>query len=239
MARRPPPRGGRRPPPGRRPPREEPVEEELPPQPPVWERIILSKTFRLVVGTTFAAAAIAVLIFLIGPGNISRTVGAAAQWTARSSLRVGGLASVAIAGAIQEEGRRLWIETATPLPTPTVTSTPLPTATPFPTALPPRRAIELPPTPPSKPLKPGEPQIKPPPGPQLPIDDAVNSMKEYLKIVGDGDARRALQYWGGPISSPRPVLPSMPRSLAVRNTTSRPSPHARYRRSAASRSRST
>jgi hypothetical protein len=190
--RRPPP--GRRPP-GRRPPPREEIEEELPPQPPIWERIILSKTFRLVVGTTFAAAAIAVLIFLIGPANISRTVGAAAQFAARQSGRVGGLASVAIASSIQEEGRKLWVETKTPLPTPTVTATPLPSPTEFPTPPPPRRAVDLPPTPPSKPLKPGDPLSKPSPGPQLPFDAAVNSQREYLEIVSTGDVRRALQYW--------------------------------------------
>src|SRR5260221_13507305 len=77
--RRPPPTAGRRPPPGarrppagRRPPPEEEYyeEEEAPAGPPAWERIILSRSFRLVVGATVGAAAIAVIVFLVGPANI-------------------------------------------------------------------------------------------------------------------------------------------------------------------------
>jgi hypothetical protein len=196
--RRPPPPGARRPPPrDRRPPPPEPddfEDDELDPdEPPAWERVILSRTFRLVVGATFGAAAIAVVVFMIGPANISRALGYAGAVVSRQSGRMGGAASIAIASAIQDEGRRLWVETATPLATATALATPEPSPTPFPTAPPPRRAIE-PPTPPSKPLAPGQPQSKPP-APQLPFDAAQSSMAEYFKVVSDGDARRALQYW--------------------------------------------
>jgi hypothetical protein len=197
--RRPPPAGARRPPPGRRPPPPEPEEyedEELEPddEPPAWERVILSKSFRLVVGATFAAAAIAVIVFLVGPANISRAVAYGGAVVGRQGGRLGGLASGSIAVMIQDEGRRLWVETATPLPSATPLPTPLPTLTPFPTPPPPRRPIELVPTPPSKPLAPGQPQSKPP-APQLPFDAAQSAMTEYFKILSDGDARRALQYW--------------------------------------------
>lgn len=112
----------------------------------------------------------------------------------RQGGRLGGLASGSIAVMIQDEGRRLWVETATPLASATPLPTPLPSATPFPTPLPPRRPIELAPTPPSKPVAPGQPQTKPP-APQLPYDAAQTSMAEYFKVVSDGDVRRALQYW--------------------------------------------
>jgi hypothetical protein len=200
--RRPPPPGARRPPPGRGrgrpapPPEEDDYDEELAPaEPPVWERIILSKSFRLVVGATFAAAALAVLVFLIGPGNITRGIGYAAAVVGRQSNRLGGLAAITIAGTIQNEGRQLWAMTATPLPTGTPTATPEPTATPLPTPPPPRRSIELPPTPPSKPVAPGQPQTKPPAPPALPFEAAQSSMREYFQVVSDGDVRRAMQYW--------------------------------------------
>jgi hypothetical protein len=197
--RRPPPAGARRPPPGRRPPPPEPEEEyedeELGPgEAPLWERVLLSKTFRLVVGATFAAAAIAVVVFLVGPATISRAVAYGGTVVGRQGGRLGGLASGSIAVMIQDEGRRLWVETATPLPSATPLPTPLPSATPFPTPPPPRRPIELAPTPPSKPLAPGQPQSKPA-APQLPFDAAQSAMTEYFKVVSDGDARRALQYW--------------------------------------------
>ncbi|HEY3107351.1 MAG TPA: hypothetical protein VGL23_01265, partial [Chloroflexota bacterium] len=194
--RRSPPARPRRPPPGRRrpPERQEYEDEELEEEdePPLWERLILSKAFRLLVGATFAAAAIAVLAFLVGPANISRAVGYGGAVVGRQSGRLGGLAAGTVAVMIQDEGRRLWVETATPLAS--ALATPPPTATPFPTPPPPRRPIELAPTPPSKPLQPGQPQSKPPP-PQLPYEAAQSSMVEYFKIVSDGDVRRALQYW--------------------------------------------
>src|SRR5690349_20567420 len=178
--RRPPPAGQRRPPPGRRPPpppepEEEYDDEELDEEddgPPLWERLILSRGFRLAVGATFAAAAIAVLAFLIGPANVSRAVAYAGTLVGQQSGRLGGLAAGSVAVLIQDEGRRLWIETATPLATATALPTPLPTSTPFPTPPPPRRPIELAPTPPSKPVAPGQPQTKPPPPPPLPYDAA-------------------------------------------------------------------
>src|SRR3989442_12423821 len=165
--RRPPPAGPRRPPPGRRPPpprpddyEDEELEEED--EPPLWERLILSKAFRLLVGATFAAAAIAVLVFLVGPANISRAVAYGGTVVGRQSGRLGGLAAGTIPVMIQDQGRRLWGEPATPLASATPLATPLPTAPPFPTPPPPRRPIELAPTPPSKPLKHGQPQYKQP-----------------------------------------------------------------------------
>src|SRR4051794_8437695 len=125
--RRPPPPRARRPAPGRRRPPPEPDEyedEELESdEPAAWERVILSRTFRLVVGATFAAAAIAVLVFLIGPANISRSTAYAGAVVGRQGGRIGGLASGAVAAGIQQEGRRLWVETAPPLPSATPTAT--------------------------------------------------------------------------------------------------------------------
>ena len=204
--RRPPAAGGRRPSPGGRrspsgrrapPPEEEYYEEEeyVPDGPPVWERVILSRTFRLVVGATVIAAALAVIVFLIGPANISRAAGMGTNFVTRQSGRVTEVVAVAIANGINTEGRRLWVETATPLPTATATSTPEPTFTPFPTPPPPRRIIEQPTQVPSKPIAPGQPALKAPQPPPLPLDDALASQREYLQIVSDGDVRRALQYW--------------------------------------------
>src|SRR5437867_2565797 len=104
--RRPPPTARRRPPPGRRAPpppaEDEEYGEEVAEEQPFWERIILSKSFRLVVGSTFAAAAIAVLVFLIGPANVSRGVGYISSVVSRQSGRLSGLAASAIASSIQE-----------------------------------------------------------------------------------------------------------------------------------------
>src|SRR5439155_898774 len=81
--------------------------------------------------------------------------------------------AVAVAGAIQDEGRRLWVETATPLPTPLPTATPEPTWTPLPTPLPPRRIVT--PAPEAAPGKPGQgvaPQTKGAPPAAVPVDDS-------------------------------------------------------------------
>lgn len=148
------------------------------------------------VGATFSAAAIAVLVLVVGPGNISHAAGNIGGFVLRQTARVGALGSVAIAGAIRTEGRRLWVETATPLPTATATATPEPTWTPLPTPLPPRR---IPPTPvPQAPAKSGQalpPQQKPGAPPALPFDDAAASMREYFEVINSGNVRRALQYW--------------------------------------------
>src|SRR5439155_16711572 len=145
VRRRPPPPGRGRPPPGRRPPpqqvEEDDFEEEVPAGPPLWERIILAKGFRLVVGGTFVAAALAVLVFLIGPGSVAGGLGAFGGFVGRQTGRLSSLGAVAVAGAIQDEGRKLWVETATPLPTATAAATPEPTWTPLPTPAPPRRII--------------------------------------------------------------------------------------------------
>jgi hypothetical protein len=198
VRRRPPP-GARRPPPGRRPPPpdeyEDELEEEAPVGPPFWERVILSKGFRLIVGATFGIAALAVLTFLIGPATIGQVVGSSTGFVGRQVGRLGALGAVAIAGTINEEGRRLWVETATPLPTPLPTATPEPTWTPLPTPAPPRRVLTPAPAAPGKPVQPGQPQTKGAPPPQLPIDDAQNSMREYYDVLNTGDVRRALQYW--------------------------------------------
>lgn len=197
VRRRPPPGRGR-PPPGRRPPppRDFEDEEEVPAGPPLWERVILSKTFRLVVGATFGIAALVVLAFLVGPANVSRTAGSAVGFVGRQANRLGTVGAVAVAGSIQDTGRRLWVETATPLPTPLPTATPEPTWTPLPTPAPPRRVVTPPASPaPGKPLQPGQPQTagtKPAP---LPIDDVQNAMREYFDVLNTGDVRRALQYW--------------------------------------------
>src|SRR5438309_919478 len=97
--RRPPPAGARRPPPGRGrgrpapPPAEDEFDEELAPaEPPVWERIILSRSFRVVVIATVLSAAIAVITFLIGPATITRGAGYVGSVIGRQGTRVGGLA---------------------------------------------------------------------------------------------------------------------------------------------------
>src|SRR5687768_4749785 len=119
QVRRRPPRGGGRPPPGRgrgRAPAEE--EELLPPEPPFWERVILSRTFRLILAATFASAALALITFAVGMQTMAAALGSAVDFTSRQSGRVAELGTVAIADAIEDEGRRLWVETATPLPSP-------------------------------------------------------------------------------------------------------------------------
>ncbi|HEY3078280.1 MAG TPA: hypothetical protein VGM69_00075 [Chloroflexota bacterium] len=177
------------------------LEEEQPPEAPFWERIVLSGTFRVVVGATLASAALAVLIFLIGPTALGLAASAATSFATRQSLRLGGGGSLWVADMVREEGRRLWVETATPLPTAPPTATSLPTASPFPTA-PPRRSIATP-TPPF-PAKPGQspPPLRNPGAPAaLPIDAVIASTQEYFEILSSGDARRALQYWA-PESQP-------------------------------------
>jgi hypothetical protein len=234
QVRRRPPRAGGRPPPGRgrgRPP--EPAEEEelLPPEPPFWERVILSRTFRLILAATFASAALALLTYAVGMQTMASAVGSAIDFASRQSGRVAGLGSIAIADAIEEEGRRLWVETATPLPSPEPTSTALPSSTPFPTPPPPRRAITTP-TPPfgAKPAQPAAP-LKPGAAASpvaLPIDAAVTSMAEYFEILSSGDVRRALQYWA-PDSLPeaRSALDAAAArgdTYVVRNTRPQPLP---------------
>ena len=203
VRRRPPARGGRPPPRGGRGRAPEPTEEEelLPPEPPFWERLILSRTFRLLAFATFASAGIALLTFAVGIQTMGAAAGSAVDFARRQSGRLVGMGSIAIADTIQEEGRRLWVETATPLPTPEPTSTPLPTSTPFPTPPPPRRAITTPtppfgskPAQPAAPAKPGE-AAAPKPAAPLPIEAAVSSTAEYFEILSGGDVRRALQYW--------------------------------------------
>lgn len=234
VRRRPPARGGRPPPRGGR-ARAEPTEEEelLPPEPPFWERVILSKTFRLVVGATFASAAIAVLAVVVGPATMTAALGSAVDFTQRQSGRLVEAGSVAIAQSIEDEGRRLWAETATPLPTALPTATALPTPTPFPTPPPPRRTITTPTPPfgaakPAEPAKPGKPGTAPPPPAALPIDAAIASTQEYFDVLSGGDVRRALQYWA-PDSAPeaRSALDAAVargEKYVVRNTTPRALP---------------
>ena len=198
QARRRPPPGGARRPPGRRPPEAEEEEEEIPiasPAPPVWERMILSRTFKMIVMGVFAAAFLSVVVYLIGPTTVNASLGNMGGYLGRNTGRLGTTASNAIAVSINDEGRRIWVETATPLATFTPTATPEPTATTFPTPPPPRRAVSIATQPAGPPPAPGQPRIKPPNPPPFPIDDAVNSMREYFEIVATGDVRRALQYW--------------------------------------------
>jgi hypothetical protein len=147
------------------------------------------------VGGTFAAAALAVLVFVVGAGNVAGGLSSFSGFVGRQTGRLSTLGAVAIAGAIQDEGRRLWIETATPLPTATATATPEPTWTPLPTPAPPRRIITPIPTPAGRPIQPAQPQTKGSQPPPLPLDDAQNSMREYYDVLNTGDVRRALQYW--------------------------------------------
>ena len=230
VRRRPPPGRGR-PPPGRRPPPPEPdEEEEVPSGPPLWERVILSKSFRLVVGATFGIAALAVLVFLIGPANISRYAGSAGGFVGRQTGRLSAVGAVAVASGINDEGRRLWVETATPLPTPLPTATPEPTWTPLPTPLPPRRVV----TPidqaaaPGKPLQPGQPATKGSQPPPLPIDDVQNAMREYYDVLNTGDVRRALQYWSNDAApearSALDAAQARGEKYLVRNVQARPLP---------------
>lgn len=189
----------RRPPPrGRGAARGRAAEPGAPPPPkprPFWERVILSRGFRVVVGATLASAAIAIAILVVGPVTIGGATGAALAFVASQTGRLGQLSSVAIASAIQDEGRKLWAETATPLPSPTPRNTPLPTSTPFPTPPPPRRQLTTPVAQaPEKPAAVGGPAVKAPPL-QLPIEDAVSATREYFQILGGGEVRRAMQYW--------------------------------------------
>jgi hypothetical protein len=184
-------RGGRGPARGARAPAEEQA-----PEAPFWERVVLSGTFRVVVGAMLVSAALAVLIFLIGPRALGVAASAATSFATGQSLRLGAVGSAWVAEAVREEGRRLWVETATPLPTALPTETPLPTATPFPTPPPPRRSVATA-TPPF-PDKPGQlaPPLRNPAAPApLPIEAAIASTQEYFEILSSGDARRALQYW--------------------------------------------
>jgi hypothetical protein len=235
VRRRPPTRGGRPPPRGGRGRAPEPAEEEelLPPEPPFWERIILSRTFRLLVFATFASAGLALVTFAVGLQTIGAAAGDAFDFTKRQAGRLTELGSIAIADSIQDEGRRLWVETATPLPTAEPTATALPTSTPFPTPAPPRRQITTPTPPfgtkpqaPAAPGKPGE-AAAPKPAP-LPIDAAVTSTTEYFEILSGGDVRRALQYWA-PDSIPeaRSALDAAAargEKYVVRNTRPQPLP---------------
>jgi hypothetical protein len=188
------PRG--RPPPARERTRGRPApgpSGELAPEPPFWERVVLSGAFRLIVGAALASAALAVLIFLIGPVALGLAASGATSFATRQSSRVGAVGSAWVAEAVREEGRHLWIETATPLPAPPATATP--PATPFPTP-PPRRSVATPTPPfPAKPGQPAPPLRQPGPAPALPVDAAIGSTQEYFEILSSGDARRALQYW--------------------------------------------
>src|SRR5687768_12270308 len=111
QVRRPGPEGRRRPgrgtgravPPARRngrgpAPRARQFDEE-PPEAPFWERVVLSGTFRFVVGATLASAALAVLVFLIGPGALGLAASTATSFATRQSVRVGALGSGWIAEA--------------------------------------------------------------------------------------------------------------------------------------------
>jgi hypothetical protein len=152
----------------------------------------------LILAATLASAALALITFAVGMQTMAAALGSAVDFASRQSGRVAGLGAVAIADAIEDEGRRLWVETATPLPTPEPTATALPTSTPFPTPPPPRRAITTPtppfgakPAQPAAPLKPGAATTPAP----LPVDAAITSTAEYFEILSGGDVRRALQYW--------------------------------------------
>ena len=188
---------------------------------------MLSTGFRLVVGAMLASAALAVLIFLIGPRALSLAANAATSFATQQSLRLGGVGATWIADGVREEGRRLWVETATPLTGPP-TQTPVPAATLVPTP-PPRRSIATP-TPPF-PAKPGQtapPQRNPGAPPPLPIDAVITSTQEYFEILSSGDARRALQYWA-PDSAPeaRSALEATVargESYRIKNVTPRPLP---------------
>src|SRR5687767_11566980 len=125
MAVRRPPPGRGRPPPGRgrppagrgRPPPEQFEEEEeldVPQGPPLWERAILSRTFKLVVGITCAFAAVAILMLLLGPAVVFGAIGSGVGFAGRTAARVGGMASVVIADSVGQEARRLWVETPAP-----------------------------------------------------------------------------------------------------------------------------
>jgi len=206
------------------------AEPAAPPQPPIWERIILSRNFRRVVGITFVAAAIAILVMLVGPGAVTAGAGKAAIFVVAQGESLTQTVTRAVASSIQSEGRRLWNETPTPRPTRLPTAMPLPTATPLPTPPPPRRELSTPVGATTiKPQTPAKPGVAAPVS-ELPVSDALASQREYFEILSNRDVRRALQYWA-PTAAPeaRSVLDSAAdrqERYIVRNLTPRPAPLA-------------
>ena len=163
---------------------------------PPWERFILSRSFRLVVGATFAVAAIAVLIFLVGPATISRALDVGGRLHRPPGRAVGGwrparsrARSRTRAAASGSRRPRRWRARPRP-PTPAADrdAVPDPAAAATADRARPDPAVD------SR-SQPGQPQTKPRRAAAAVRRRARLDAPSTSRSCSDGDVRRALQYW--------------------------------------------